>query len=83
MAVGCVHVFCHHGRMESPWISYHTRGRLFNLPKGKHVLKHAESHRCEVNALRILACNFSVFLRFLKAVHVRIPFTESKRSDRF
>ena len=36
-------------------------GRLFNSSKGKHVLKRAESHRCEVNTLRILACNFSMF----------------------
>ena len=26
-------------------------GRIFNTPKGKHMLKHAESHRCEVNTL--------------------------------
>ena len=36
-------------------------GRLYNPSKGKHVLKRAESHRCEVNTLGILACNFSTF----------------------
>ena len=38
-------------------------GRLFNQPKGKHVPKRVESHRCEVNALEILACNFSTFFK--------------------
>ena len=38
-------------------------GRLFNLPKRKHVLKRAESHRCEVNTLGIFACNFSTFFK--------------------
>ena len=32
------------------------------------MLKRAESHRCEVNTLWILACNFSTFLRFLKGI---------------
>ena len=35
-------------------------GRLFNLPKRKRVLKHAERHHCEVNTLGIFACNFSM-----------------------
>ena len=56
-------------------------GRLFNPSKGKHVLKRAESHRCEVNTSGIFACNFSVF--FLKGIHFRKPLTESERSDRF
>ena len=30
-------------------------GRLFNPPKRKHVLKRAESHRCEVNILGTFA----------------------------
>ena len=38
-------------------------GRLFNPLGRKHVLKHAESHRCEVNTLRIFACNFSTFFK--------------------
>ena len=38
-------------------------GRLFNPPKGKHVLKHGESRACEINTLRILACNFSTFFK--------------------
>ena len=29
------------------------RGRLFNPARGKHVLKRAENHRCEVNILEI------------------------------
>ena len=46
-----------------------TRGRLFNPTRGKHVLKHAESHSCEVNTLWKLACNFSTFATFLKGIH--------------
>ena len=38
-------------------------GRLFNSSNGKHVLKRAESHRCEVNTLGILACNFSMLFK--------------------
>ena len=59
----------------------HLGGRLFNSSKRKHVLKRAESHRCEVNTLLlvILAC----CLRFLKGVHFRKSLTESERSDRF
>ena len=38
-------------------------GRLFNPSKGKYVLKRGESHRCEVNTLGILACNFSTFFK--------------------
>ena len=38
-------------------------GRIFNPPKGKHVLRRAESHRCEVNKFGILACNFSTFFK--------------------
>ena len=48
-------------------------GRLFNPPKGKHVLKRSESHLCEVNTSEILACNF----------HFRKSLTESERSGRF
>ena len=44
-------------------LAIHTRGRLFNPPKGKHVLKRAESHCCEVNTLWKLACNFSTFFK--------------------
>ena len=47
------------------------------------VLKRAESHRREVNRVGILACNFSMFLRFLKGIHVRKSLTESEWSDRF
>ena len=36
-------------------------GRLFNSSKRKHVVKRAESHRCEVNTLGIFACNFGTF----------------------
>ena len=35
--------------------------RLFNQPNGKHVLKDAESHRCQVNTLGIVACNLACF----------------------
>ena len=57
-------------------------GRLFNRPKRKHVLKRAESHRCEVNTFGIFACNFARFLRFLEGIHFRKSLTESERSDR-
>ena len=46
-------------------------GRLFNPPKRKQVLKHAESHCCEVNTLGTFACNFSTFLRLLKGTHLK------------
>ena len=77
MTLGCVHVFCPHGRIESLSISF------FNLPKGKHMLKRAESHRCEVNTLGTLACKFCTFLRFLKGIHFRKSLTESETSGRF
>ena len=64
-------------------ISFTPRGRLLNPPKRKHVLKCAESHHCEVNTLRIFACNFSTFLSFIKGIHFRKSLTESERSDRY
>ena len=36
-------------------------GKTFQPIKEKHVLKRAESRRCEVNTLGILACYFSIF----------------------
>ena len=39
--------------------SFTLGGRLFNPPIGKHVLKDAENHRCEVNRLGNFAFNFS------------------------
>ena len=58
-------------------------GRLFSFstPKRKHVLKSAESHRCEVKTLGVLACILNTFYRFLKGVHFRKSLTESERSD--
>ena len=44
-------------------------GRLVNPSKRKHVLKRAESHRCEVNALGIFACKFSMFCKVSASVH--------------
>ena len=38
-------------------------GRLFKRPKRKHVLKRAESHRCEVNTLGTFAGNFNTFFK--------------------
>ena len=59
------------------------RGRLFNPPNRKHVLKRAECHRCEVNTLGTLPCNLSTFLRFPEQTHSgKLP-TESERSDQF
>ena len=65
-------------------MSYSHQGEDFSTcQKRKHVLKRAESHRCEVNTLGIFACNFSMFLRFLKGAHFRKSLTESEQSDRF
>ena len=50
----------------NPLEDIQTSGKTFQIFKGKHVVKRAESHRCEVNTLGILACNFSTFSRFLK-----------------
>ena len=51
------------------------RGRLFNPQKGKHVLKHADSDRCEANTLRILDDNFSTFfLGFSKGFILEIAY---------
>ena len=58
-------------------------GRLFSPSKRKHVLKRAESHRCKVNTLGILASDFIMFLRFLKGVHFRKSLSVSERRDRF
>ena len=55
-------------------------GRFFNPTKGKQVLKRAESHHYDVKRLGILACNFSMFLKFLKGVHFRESLTESEQS---
>ena len=38
-------------------------GRLFNPPKRKHMLKLAESHRCEANTLGISAFDFRTFIK--------------------
>ena len=57
--------------------------RRFNGQNESNVLKHAESHRCEVNASGTFACNFSTFLTFLKRTHFEKLPTESERSDRF
>ena len=51
---------------RSSWeneIPNHTSGKMFDPSKGNHVLKRAESHRCEVNTSGILACNFSIFFK--------------------
>ena len=43
---------------------------LFNPPKRTHVLKRAESQRCEINTLGTFACNHGTFLRFLKGTQL-------------
>ena len=64
MTLGSAHEFCPHGRMESPLNKLFTLGgRLFNPPRRKHMLKRAESHRCEVNTLGTFACNFSMIFK--------------------
>ena len=45
-------------------MSYSHWGEDFSTcQKRKHVLKRAESHRCEVNTLGTFACNLSMFLK--------------------
>ena len=84
MTLGCVHVFCPHGENGIPLNKSFTLGeRLFKTSKRKNALKLAESHRCDVNTLGTLACNFGMFLRFLKGVHSRKSLTESERRDQF
>ena len=46
--------------------SFTLEGRLFNPPKGKHMLKRSESHCCEVNTLGFLLAILACFLRFSK-----------------
>ena len=59
-------------------------GRLCNPRKRKHLLKHVESHCCEVNTLGIFACNFSMFFKgFSKGFIFRKLPMESERSDRY
>ena len=59
MTLGYAHAFCPLGRMESPEYLICTRGKIFQPDRRKHVLKSAESHRCEVNAVGKLACNIN------------------------
>ena len=62
MTLGCVREFLSSWKNGIPLNKIFTLGgRLFNLPKCKHVLKRTESHCCEVNTLGIFACNFSTF----------------------
>ena len=58
-------------------------GRLFNPPRGRHELQCAESHRCEVNTVGNLACNFRTFFRISQRDCFRKALTKSERSDRF
>ena len=49
ITIGYVHVFCPLGRMVPVnKLFILGGGTLFNPPRGKHVLKRAKSHRCEV-----------------------------------
>ena len=82
MTLGCVHVFRPHRRKESLGMSSSHKGggRLLSPSKRKHVLKHAECHRCEEKILGIFSCNFSTSF---KGTHFRKLPTESERSDRF
>ena len=66
MILECAHAFCPHGIPLNELFT--LGGRLFNSSKRKHVLKRAESHRCEVNTLGTFACNFSFFLGFSKGL---------------
>ena len=59
------------------------RGRLFNSTRGNHVLKLAESHRCEVKTLWIFACNSSTLFKVSRREFFRKSLSESEGSDRF
>ena len=59
----------------------HTREKTFQPDKRESVLKHAESHRCEVSTLGIFACNISSFQGFSKGIFFRKSLTESERKD--
>ena len=61
----------------------HARGKTFNTSKGKHELKRAESHHCEVYTLGIFACNSSMRFKGSQGVYFRKSLPESKQSDRF
>ena len=61
----------------------HARGRGEDASKGKHVLRRAESHCCEVNPFETFACNFSILFNVFKGIHFRKSLTESEWSDRF
>ena len=65
MTLGCAHVFCPHGRMESLRISYSHWGKTLQPAKTKARAKRkrAESHRSEVNTLGSFACNISMFFK--------------------
>ena len=64
MTPGCAHLFCPYRENGIPLTNLFTLGgRLFNPPKRKHVLKRAESHRCEVNTLGTFAGKFSTLFK--------------------
>ena len=58
---------------------FHIRGKAFNLSKESTC----KSHRCEVNTVGILPCNFSMLLKALKGIHFRKSLTEFELSDQF
>ena len=64
-------------------ISFRKRFLISIEGNRKQILTRTESHQYEVNTLGILACNFSMFLRFLKGIHFRKSLTDSEWSDRF
>ena len=70
------------GEWNPPKYVIHTRGRLFSLTRGKHVLKRAENHRCKVNLSAKLACSFSTFFKVSQRDFFTKLLAESKRSDR-
>ena len=83
MTLGCFHVFVIMEEWNPLNNLFTLVERLFSSSKRKHVLKHTESHRCEVDTLGMFACNFSMFFKVLKGIHFRKLLTESERSDRF
>ena len=67
MTLVCAHVFLPHWRMESPLNKLFIPGEDVSIAKRMHVLKSAESHRCEADSGN-LACNFGIFFKVSQRV---------------
>ena len=60
-------------------------GRLFSLPRGKHMLmlKHAKCHRCAVAHWGNLLVTLAPFLRFLKGNFFKTLLTADFSREKF